>query len=262
MGPRVAIAVALLAVATSARARPAPDPLKPPADPKPRPATAAQRASAKAHYARALKLYGQRKLEAARTELELARKAAPDSDFDFAIARIDIELDQCDAAIPELEKFLETSHGANATNAARFALDNCKEKAAPPPPPPPPEPTAPPPAPAPAPHASRHWYRDWVGDAVVGAGVASGVASLLCYRAAVNDLDVADASMTLAEHAHHVDDAHTMRTYSLVFAGTGLALVTAGVVRYMRHDRHDEHRSIAVMPTSGGGMVTLSGSFQ
>jgi hypothetical protein len=30
----------------------------------------------------------------------------------------------------------------------------------------------------------------------------------------------------------------------------------------MRHDRHDEHRSIAVMPTSGGGMVTLSGSFQ
>ena len=261
MGPRVAIVVALLAVATPALARPAPDPLKPPADPKPRPATAAQRASAKAHYARALKLYDQRKLVAARKELELARKAAPDPDFDFAIARIDIELDQCDAAIPELEKFLETSHGPNATNAARFALDNCKEKVAPPPPPPP-EPTTPPPAPAPAPHASRHWYRDWVGDTLVTAGAASGVVSLLTYRAAVNDLDVADASMTLAEHAHHVDDAHTMRTYSLVFAGTGLALVTAGIVRYMRHDRHEEPRSIAVMPTSGGGMLTISGSFE
>jgi hypothetical protein len=86
--------------------------------------------------------------------------------------------------------------------------------------------------------------------------------SLLTYRAAVNDLDVADASMTLAEHAHHVDDAHTMRTYSLVFAGTGLALVTAGIVRYMHHDRHEEPRSIAVMPTSGGGMLTISGSFE
>ena len=249
---------AQLAVATTSIAAPAPDPLKPPSDRQPKPVSAAKRASAKAHYAKAQKLYAKRQLEAARKELELARQAAPDPDLDYAIARIDIELDHCDAAIPELEKFLDTSHGPNATNAARAALDNCKDKLAPPPPPPPPPPPivkAPPPAP-------RPWYRDYLGDGLAGVGVASGVVSLLCYRAAVGDLDTADKSMTLAGHAQHVDDAHTMRTYSLVFAGTGLAFFTAGVIRYMRHDRGGEpHPGVAVMPVSGGGMVTLSGVF-
>jgi len=240
-------------------ARPDVDPLRPPADKAPTPPTSSQRAAAKTHYTRALKLYRQKKLEAARKELEQALQLTPEPDLHYAIAKIDLELDQCAEAITELQKFLETPHGPNATKAATDQLDTCKAKLAPPPPPAPaPEPT---PRPAPVVHARPRWYHDWLGDGLVGAGAVSGLVGLLCYRAAVSDLDVADASMTLPEHARHVDDAHRMRTYAIVAAGSGLAFVTAGIVRFVTHDRGGEVRgSVAVVPTDGGGMISISGS--
>jgi hypothetical protein len=258
VGVRLPIIATLLAVPMASIAAPKPDPLKPPADHQPKQPTTHERAVARLHYARALKLHARKHLEAARKELELALETAPDPDYHYALAQLDIELDDCAAAVPELDAYLSTPHGPNATKAANDALDTCNAKLAPPPPPPP----APPPPPPPPPPA-HHWYSDRITDGLVGGGVAFGIVSLLCYRAAVGDLDTADKSMTLPEHATHVDNAHSMRTYSLVFAGAGLALATAGIYRYMTHDRHSEpHHTIAVTPTSSGGMVTLSGSFR
>jgi len=260
VGLRLAIVVASLVLPAAAMARPEADPLRPPADPQPKAPTAAQRASARAHYARAMKLYKQKKYEPARKELELALEATPDPDLHYSIAVVDIELDHCEDAIAQLEKFLETPHGPNATAAAKGSLETCKAKIAPPPPPPPPPPA---PKPAPIEDGSGRWYRDKLVDGLVAGGAVSGIIGLFCYRSAVSDLDAADASMTLADHARHVDDAHTMRTTSIVFGLAGVALVTAGVVRYVTHDRgHEPHGSVGVVPVAGGGLISFSGSFQ
>ena len=267
MSPRLALLVALLVVPATASAAPDADPLRPPADRQPRPPTAAQRRSARAHYARALQLYRKQAYAAARDELELAYRLAPESNLHYAIAMVDVELDRCDDAITELEMFLGTPHGPKATKAAGDAIATCKAKLAPPPPPPPPAP-APPPRPAPVKihtsvRATRPWYRDRLGDALAIGGAASGLVGLVLYHQALGDLDAADKATTLAGHARDVDDAHRMRTYALVAAGTGLALVTAGLVRYWTRDRGEEpRRSLAVLPTAGGGMIALSGSFE
>lgn len=257
--------VALLVVPAVASAAPDADPLRPPADKQPRPPTAAQRRSARAHYARAIQLYRKQAYAAARDELELAYQLAPEPNLHYAIAMVDVELDRCDDAITELERFLGTPHGPNATQAADDAIATCKAKLAPPPPPPAP---APPPRPAPVKiHTSARtthpWYRDRLGGAFVVGGAVSGLIGLVLYHQALGDLDAADKATTLAAHSRDVDDAHRMRTYALVAAGTGLALVTAGVVRYWTRDRGEEpRRSIAVLPTASGGMIALSGSFE
>ena len=256
---RLAIVVASLVLPAAAMARPEVDPLRPPADAQPKAPTAAQRASARAHYARAMKLYKQKKYEPTLEELRLALKAAPDPDLHYSIAVVDIELDRCEDAISELQTFLETPHGPNATAAAKSSIETCKAKIAPPPPPPPP------PAPKPVPIAAgpAHWYGDRLVDGLVAGGAVSGIIGLFCYRSAVSDLDAADASMTLADHARHVNDAHTMRTTSIVFGLAGVALVTAGVVRYVTHDRgHEPHSSVGMIPVAGGGLISFSGSFR
>lgn len=267
MPARLALLVALLVGPAVASAAPEADPLRPPADKQPRPPTAAQRRSARAHYAHAVQLYRKQAYAAARDELELAYQLAPEPNLHYAIAMVDLELDRCDDAIAELEGFLGTPHGPNATQAADNAIAACKAKLAPGPPPPPAP--APPPRPAPPPvevHAARTtrpWYRDRLGDAFVVSGAVSGVAGLVLYHQALGDLDAADRATTLAAHARDVDDAHRMRTYAVVAAGTGLALVTAGVVRYLTRDRGEQPRpSVALLPTAGGGVLALSGSFE
>jgi tetratricopeptide (TPR) repeat protein len=237
------------------KAKPKPDPLRPPADAQPKPPSSKARAAAKIHYTRALTLFDKKQYEAARKELDVAYATAPDADLLYAMSLVDKELDRCEDEITELQKFLETPHGPSATKAANDEIDRCKIKLAPPPPPPPP----PPPVVKVAPPVAPPWYRDWIGDGLAGTGVVSGLVGLLCYRSAVSDLDAADKAMTLPEHARLVDDAHSMRTYALVFGAAGIALVTAGVVHYRKHARATESH-VAVIPLAGGGMIGLSGS--
>jgi hypothetical protein len=40
----------------------------------------------------------------------------------------------------------------------------------------------------------------------------------------------------------------------------GVALIGAGVVRFVTHDRGGESRGMALVPTCGGGLVTWGGS--
>ena len=267
MGHRLAIVAALFVCSATAAARPAPDPLRPPADkPVKRAKPHHLSAKAQAHYARALKLYRQKKYDDAKKELELANQLSPDPDLHYALAIVDIALDQCEDAIGELQAFLDTPHGDNAIKAASDGIQTCKDKLPPPPPPaPPPPPPTPPPAPKPVPvitHERHHWYGDKLGDGLVLTGTIAGVAGAYFYTQALSALDAADASTTLADHARHVDDARHQRTYALVAAGTGLALITGGVIRYLTHDRGEEPRTnVAVVPLTTGGMITISGSW-
>ena len=105
------------------------------------------------------------------------------------------------------------------------------------------------------------WYRDVLGDALVITGVAATVGSFFAYRAAQSDLDTAEDAGTLDAYNDLRDSAETKQLYTVVLAGGGLALVTAGVLRYALRDNRRETRGVAIVPTTSGGLITWSGGF-
>jgi tetratricopeptide (TPR) repeat protein len=251
-------------------------------------ASANAKHDAKVHIAKATKAHQEGKFEVALDELLAAYKLDPQPELLFAIAQVYGKLDRCSDAVPYYEKFLAATKDTQATEIVNQAIDACKKQLAaaqpppveePPPPPPPPvkvdEPPPPPPKldePPPPPRREdtplvvvEHpagptpWYRDTLGDALVGGGVLAGVVSLVMYTSAGSDLDAAEASATLAEYNQHLDDANGKRTYSLVLAGAGVALVGAGIYHYTRRDAGKS--SMAVVPQRGGGLVVLTGGF-
>ena len=125
------------------------------------------------------------------------------------------------------------------------------------------------PAPAPAPVAVKTtsepthspWYRDPLGDALVITGVGATIASVLVFRSAQNDLDAAEQAQFLADYEQHHTDAERKELYTWILAGTGIALVSAGVLRYVTRDSRRESRSVSFVPTHDGGLITWSGGF-
>ena len=100
-----------------------------------------------------------------------------------------------------------------------------------------------------------------LGDAlVVAGGVVALVAGGIEYRSARSSLDDAENATTLTSYNSLVDDAHGKRTVSVLLDVGGVALIGAGVIRFIRHDRGGESRGVAIVPTSGGGLVAWGGS--
>jgi len=107
---------------------------------------------------------------------------------------------------------------------------------------------------------SRPWYRDVVGDALVAGGVVALVGAGIEYSGARSSLDDAENATSLTSYNSLVDDAHSKRTVSVLLGVGGVALIGAGVVRFMLHDRGGETHGVAIVPTSGGGLITWGGS--
>jgi hypothetical protein len=108
----------------------------------------------------------------------------------------------------------------------------------------------------------KPWYRDALGDALVITGVGATIGSFFTYRAAQNEVDAADNdSTTLAQYDEHRNNAERNQLYTIVLAGGGIALVTAGVLRYALRSNGRETRGVAIVPSSGGGLITWSGGF-
>lgn len=127
------------------------------------------------------------------------------------------------------------------------------------------EPPAPP-APAPVTVTTTTtrtpWYRDPIGDALVITGVGATIGSFFAYRSAQSELDEAERpGGTLAEYDEHRSNAERKQLYTIVLAGGGIALVTAGVLRYTLRGDRSESRSVAIVPTGDGGLITWSGGF-
>jgi len=108
---------------------------------------------------------------------------------------------------------------------------------------------------------SSPWYKDPIGDALVVTGVGAAVLSIVMYRGSQSELDDAEAAKTLAEYNDHRDTAESKQMYTIVFAGAGIALVTAGVLRYKLRSKPHESNSLAVVPNEHGGLITWSGGF-
>jgi tetratricopeptide (TPR) repeat protein len=139
------------------------------------------------------------------------------------------------------------------------------------PPPDRPTPVAPRPQPPaaskPAPESAQPkppWYKDKLGDGLVLGGAVATVVGLVEYRSARADLDEAEdptQTATLARYHDLVDSAHGKRAASVVFVGAGGALITAGIIHYLRHDRATEAHTVGIAPAHGGGVVTYEGRF-
>jgi hypothetical protein len=286
VGPARYSLIATLCLATSiASAGPRGDELRPPRD---RPPTRAQRATAQRHYLKATKWYKTGDYDRALEELHHAYETDARPEYLYAIGRIHVKLEHCADAVTYFERFIDTSPGPLATRAARQAIDDCKAKQPAPPAdepkptlappdekpkdnakdPPTEQPTEEPTAEAPAkpnpkakPRAARApWYSDKLGDGLLIGGFALGGTGAFFYVSALGELDAAESSQTLAEHIEHFDSARSRRLYSLVLGGAGITLATVAVVHFIRYDRR-ERRTVAVVPTDGGGMAVLAGRF-
>lgn len=253
------------------------------------PAVAGPKQEAKAKFKRALEANKEGRLDDALVDLEAAYKLDHRPDYLYAMGQIFVKLGKCDEATDAYQRFLAgTKKNTDGASLVKQALAACTPKAAepppppaaePPPPPPPPaaeplpppappppptpvahaEPPPPPPPPTPVEHRSA-WYSDKLGDALVLGGVAAAVAGVVVYRSAASDLDAAEAAPSLARYHELYDSAHTDQTYAIVLAAGGGALVVAGVIHYMLHDRGTETRGVAVVPAGEGAIVTWGGS--
>jgi tetratricopeptide (TPR) repeat protein len=220
------------------------------------------KAEAAEHIARAQTAHDAGKFADALQELSTAYTLDPQSQLLYAIGQVHRELGHCDEAITFYKRFLDSHPDAESAEVAKEAITSCKNepvhKVEQPPPPPPPSRPLPPSV---GPTRTPPFYTDLVGDALVGGGAVAGLVGLFEYRSALSDLDSADKAATLDARKQLEDDAHGKRTISVVFAIGGLALVGGGVVHYLVHDRRPADTGVAIVPTSGGGMVTWSGGF-
>ena len=216
-----------------------------------------EKKEAQQHIEKATAAHQAGKYDEALTELQAAYALDAQPDLLYAIGQVYVKLDKCDEAVASYEKFLTTKPPADASNSAQEAIDACKAKQ-PPPPPPPPEPTPPPQPVAPPQPESRAFYTDKLGTALVGGGVVALVVSGLVYTSARSKLDDAEAAPTYAESQDLVDDAHTKRNIAIGVGIVGLAAIGVGVWHYTQYT---SEQTVAVAPTTSGGMVTWMGRF-
>ncbi|HTR54399.1 MAG TPA: hypothetical protein VMJ10_27090 [Kofleriaceae bacterium] len=251
------------------------------------PATAlADKKAARPHLERASSLYAATKYRDALTELTLAYTLDPDPGILFAIGQVHVKLGDCDNATAFYQRFLDSKPAEDEAAVAREAIEKCayaarktesetnatakpepEPKPEPAPTPPPAVPTpVPPPEPA-APHpdisaepTTEAWYSDRLGDGLAIVGLAAGAAGGLLYGAALSARSDADHATTYQGYNDELDRAHSLRTYSVLAAAGGVALVGAGIARYALHDR-SEHHAVAATPTRSGALVTYEVRF-
>jgi tetratricopeptide (TPR) repeat protein len=224
-----------------------------------RDASADAKADAQVHIDRAKTLHGEGKLADALAALKEAYVLDPRPELLFAIGQIHVGLGQCPDAITFYERYLSTRPSAESASVTNEAIKACKEKPdafVKPEPKPEPEP---PPAPLPPPMETKVWYRDVLGDALVGAGVVSGVVGIVFYTSARSDRSKADDVTSFQQYSDLIDDAKGNRTKAIIFGVVGAGLVAGGVVRLVMQKRKTD--GIALVPASGGGLVTWTGGF-
>jgi tetratricopeptide (TPR) repeat protein len=220
-----------------------------------------EKAEAQTHIQKATEAHEAGSYDVALVELEAAYGLDPQPDLLYAIGQVQTKLNNCPVAITYYEKFLATKPAAEPTAAANEAINTCKTQMATAPQPEPTpdqQPVAPPEPPPPPPPEPRKF--DVIGTTLVGLGVLSTVVGVVMYSSAVNDLDDAENAPTYQEHESLVDDAHSKRTYAVIFTAAGVAAIGIGAWHYLTFRKKEQSR-VSVTPTTTGGMVTWQGSF-
>ncbi|HEY4178791.1 MAG TPA: hypothetical protein VGM90_18220 [Kofleriaceae bacterium] len=206
----------------------------------------------------------------AKSELEAAYALDPKPALLYALGQVDVKLGNCSDAISYYEKYLATNPPTESADATTQAISVCKlaleqaKRQTPDAPPGPATPVAtpvvqPPPVQVtPTPHTP--WFKRPIGVGLLGGGVVGvGVGAVLFASARSLQSD-ADHATTYARAEQLDGNAHDRRTVSLVVGGVGLGLIAGGVVYYVLGAGDEEAAHVAVMPTSGGAMLSWGGS--
>jgi tetratricopeptide (TPR) repeat protein len=226
---------------------------------------------AKAHLARAGEAHKAGRYDEARKELEIAYTLDPQPALLYAIGQVHVMQGQCPQAITFYERFIASNPAPEQAAKASEAIETCKKLQAPVEKPIEPTVDKPVDKPVEAPvviekpitivTTTRPWYTDVVGDVLVGAGLAAGIAGVIFYRGALADRDDADRVTSYDRYDDLLESAGDKQRLSVVFSIAGSALVTAGIISYVVRDRRVETRSISVVPSTQGGLVTWSAQF-
>ena len=243
-------------------------------------ASADPKSEAKIHIDKATTFHGDGKFKEALDELTLAYALDPKPELLYAIGQVHVQLGNCSQAIAFYERFLASKPTAGPASAAKEAIQTCKN--APPPevkpdpvpevkPDPVPEQKDPEPMPQGPPRkeeppstGGKPWYKDVIGDALVGGGIVAGVLGVVFYQQMNGKLDDAEdrnKAPTIDAHNKLRDEAASKRTLAIGFGVGGVALIGAGIARYMLRDNGERSHKVAVTPTSDGGLITVMGRF-
>jgi tetratricopeptide (TPR) repeat protein len=236
---------------------------------------------AKQHREQAAAAFREKRFEDALDALNKAYALEPKAELHYAIGQIYVKLGRCPDAIIAYEQFLASKPARDRAATAREAIEVCKTN----PPPaevttePAPEPS-PEPEPAPAPvvqappepdvphtitqatpteEGAPPWYKDGLGIALVGGGTALAVAGVAVYVIARGNLADSEDAATYQEQVDLYDSARSKQMVSFVLVGAGVVATGLGVYHYVK--RSGTERSVAFVPTSGGGLVTWSGRY-
>jgi len=108
------------------------------------------------------------------------------------------------------------------------------------------------------------WYRDRLGNTLTISGgvvaIAAVTLQLLARRAASSTFDFGP----LDDYESSRDRARLYETTSWIAAGTGVALIAGGVIRYaIRPDRvvRERRDAVTIVPRSDGATITFGGSW-
>jgi len=194
--------------------------------------------------------YQKNELGAALADLAEAYNLDPRPDLLYAMAQIEIHLNDCTGAHAHLKQYLTTNPPAKARTAAEKAKATCDEKlglkddddAAKV------EPTTTAPVQAPAEPqkklvtVERPFYADPVGDGLMVGGVVLGLAAGGLYLKALSDNNAAGAN--LEDHNTLQQRARDLRNYAVIAGAVGGALAIGAVVRWTIHgggtETHEE----------------------
>jgi len=228
--------------------------------------SAKDKKAAKKHIKAATEAHKQEKFDVALTELQAAYALDPQPDMLYAIGQVQVKLGNCPEAIMSYEQFLETTPAPEVADAANEAIRVCRDQLAaqqpaPPPPETNPQPVAPPPPPPPPVAEGKAFYRDVLGDVLVVGGAVAVVTGVSLYVSARGTIDDAEAAPTYAEQQSLVDDAHSKRMYAVIAGSVGVVAIGVGVWRFTKGRGDAEKTSVAVVPTTTGGLVTFAGRF-
>jgi hypothetical protein len=232
------------------------------AQPAPAPAPAGNAAAADAKIASAKQHYAHAELGAALADLAEAYHLDARPDLLYAMAQIEVELNDCAGAVAHYKQYLSTNPPAKARDATAKAKAACEAKLGVTPTTTEPVKTPPPPpkvivkeVPRPLETVERPFYKDGLGDGLAVSGVVVGGAGAVLYLLARKDIDSSETAATLGAHDQLVNEAHNLRTYAVIAGSVGGALAVGAIIRWAAHGGGTETRervSVTIAPSPDG----------
>ena len=222
--------------------------------------------------AQAAKKYEADQLDDALELFRRAYKLSKDPRHLYAMAKIELKLHDCPAAVAHLQQFLSSKPGPKATAAAKAEIATCDEelgssqrsgdgRETP-------EKDPKPPTigdssiitKRPISHAPP-WYTDRIGMGLtISGGVALAAGGALFAVAYSKNQDAGEATNKDA-HDRLASDAKRYQLYSIISAAAGGALIAGGVVRFMTRDT-EPTRTVTIGPVGRGGWgIAFGGRF-